>query len=90
MRVLRPRSRIISIRMSEEEFSTLRQLCVATGARSVSDLAREAMRGLLSGGNQESSGDGSRNEYSAQMRNLEQKVDKLSAEIALFKADRNP
>jgi hypothetical protein len=47
------------------------------------------MRGLLNGENQESSGDGSHNEYSAQMRNLEQKVDKLSAEIALFKADRN-
>ena len=89
MRVLRPRSRIVSIRMSEEEFSTLRRICVATGARSVSDLAREAMRGLLNGGNQETVGDGSRNEYSAQMRNLEQKVDKLSAEIALFKSDRN-
>ena len=89
MRVLRPRSRIVSIRMSEEEFSTLRRICVATGARSVSDLAREAMRGLLSGGNHETNGDGSRNEYSAQMRNLEQKVDKLSAEIAMFKADRN-
>jgi hypothetical protein len=63
---------------------------VATGARSVSDLAREAMRGLLNGANQESSGDGSHNEYSAQMRSLEQKVDKLSAEIALFNADRNP
>jgi hypothetical protein len=75
--------------MSEEEFSTLRRICVATGARSVSDLAREAIRGLLNGGNQENSGEGSRNEYSAQMRNLEQKVDKLSAEIALFKADRN-
>lgn len=90
MRVLRPRSRIVSIRMSEEEFSTLRRVCVATGARSVSDLAREAMRGLLNGANQENSGHGSNNEYSAQMRNLEQKVDKLSAEIALFKADRNP
>lgn len=47
------------------------------------------MRGLLSGENQETAGNGSHNEYSAQMRDLEQKVDKLSAEIALFKADRN-
>ncbi len=75
--------------MSEEEFSTLRRICVASGARSLSDLAREAMRGLLSGANQETAGDASHNEYSAQMRDLEQKVDKLSAEIALFKADRN-
>lgn len=75
--------------MSEEEFTTLRRVCVATGARSLSDLAREAMRGLLSGANQENSGEPSRTEYSAQMRDLEQKVEKLSAEIALVKADRN-
>lgn len=74
--------------MSEEEFSTLRRMCVASGARSVSDLAREAMRGLLSGAIQETAGDRSHSEYSAQMRDLEQKVDRLSAEIALFKADR--
>ena len=89
MRVLRPRSRIVSIRMSEEEFSTLRRVCVATGARSLSDLAREAMRGLLSGANSGSESETSRIEYSAQMRDLEQKVEKLSAEIALVKADRN-
>jgi hypothetical protein len=74
--------------MSEEEFSTLRRISIATGARSVSDLAREAMRGLLNGTQQEH-GDAARNEYSAQMRDLEQKVDRLSAEIELFKADRN-
>ncbi len=89
MRVLRPRSRIVSIRMSEEEFTTLRRVCVATGARSLSDLAREAMRSLLNDANQRSDGEASRIEYSAQMRDLEQKVEKLSAEIALVKADRN-
>jgi len=75
--------------MSEEEFSTLRRICLATGARSVSDLAREAMRGLLNGTNQEAGSDAARDEYSAQMRELEQRVDKLSAEIEMFKADRH-
>jgi len=75
--------------VSEEEFSTLRRICLSSGARSVSDLAREAMRGLLNGTKPEKGGDGARNEYGAQMRDLEQKVDKLSAEIELFKADRN-
>lgn len=89
MRVLRPRSRIVSIRMSEEEFTTLRRICVATGARSLSDLAREAMRGLMSGAHSGTDNEASRIEYSAQMRDLEQKVEKLSAEIALVKADRN-
>lgn len=75
--------------MSEEEFSTLRRISLATGARSVSDLAREAMRGLLNGSIQESGNDAAGNGYSAQMRELEQRVDKLSAEIEMFKADRN-
>jgi hypothetical protein len=75
--------------MSEEEFTTLRRICVATGARSLSDLAREAMRGLLNGADSGSGSEASRIEYSAQMRDLEQKVEKLSAEIALVKADRN-
>jgi hypothetical protein len=75
--------------MSEEEFSTLRRICLATGARSVSDLAREAMRGLLNGTNHENGGEPARNEYTVQMRELEQRVDKLSAEIEMFKADRN-
>ncbi|MGB8031080.1 MAG: hypothetical protein WCF30_15625 [Terracidiphilus sp.] len=75
--------------MSEEEFSTLRQISLATGARSVSDLAHGAMRGLLNGTNQGNGGDAARNEYSTQMRELEQRVDKLSAEIEMFKADRN-
>lgn len=75
--------------MSEEEFSALRRICVATGARSVSDLAREAMRSLFSGANREDAGDATRSEYYAQMKDLEQKVEKLSAEVALFKADHN-
>jgi hypothetical protein len=75
--------------MSEEEFTTLRRVCVATGARSLSDLAREAMRSLMNGPNSGSEGEASRIEYSSQMRDLEQKVEKLSAEIALVKADRN-
>lgn len=81
---------MISIRMSEEEFSTLRRMCVATGARSLSDLAREAMRGLLNGANQEIAADATKNEYHAQMQDLEQKVERLSAEVALFKANRQP
>ncbi|MGA9061360.1 MAG: hypothetical protein WB341_06800 [Terracidiphilus sp.] len=75
--------------MSEEEFSTLRRICAATGARSLSDLAREAMRGLFNGANQAGAADATGSAYYSQMKNLEQKVEKLSAEVALFKADRN-
>jgi len=75
--------------MSEEEFSALRRICVATGARSVSDLAREAMRRLFDGENHEGAEAPTRSEYYSQMKDLEQKVEKLSAEIALFRADRS-
>ncbi len=49
MTVRNPRSRMISIRLSEQEYLGLKRLCLITGARSVSDLTRDAMRVLLNG-----------------------------------------
>jgi hypothetical protein len=49
MSVLKTRSRMVSIRLSEDEYVALRELCTSTGARSVSDLTRDAMHALLSG-----------------------------------------
>ena len=48
MKVLKPRSRMISIRLSEEEYDGLCRLSAVTGAHSLSDLARNAMRLFLS------------------------------------------
>jgi hypothetical protein len=47
MSVLKPRTRVIYFRISEEEFGRLNQLCQAQGARSLSDLARTAMQDML-------------------------------------------
>jgi hypothetical protein len=44
MKVLKPRSRMISIRLSEEEHDGLCRLSAVTGAHSLSDLARNAIR----------------------------------------------
>src|ERR1039457_3290173 len=41
------RSRMVSFRMTEEEYERLRQLCDALGIRSVSDLARAGINLLL-------------------------------------------
>lgn len=41
--MLNKRSRIISIRLSEEEFRRLGEICTQVGARSVSDLARQRL-----------------------------------------------
>jgi hypothetical protein len=47
MKVLKPRSRMISIRLSEEEHDALCRLSAVTSAHSLSDLARNAMRLFL-------------------------------------------
>lgn len=43
MSVIRRRDKMLSIRLSDEEFRQLKGLCEMRGARSISDLAREAM-----------------------------------------------
>ena len=89
MTVLKPRTRMISVRLSEEEYSTLRRLCLVTGARSVSDLARDAMHGLLNGSNRENIFGIPTDEFRTQMRSLDRKIEQLAAEITTFKANGN-
>ena len=82
MTVFKPKSRMISVRLSEEEYSALRQLCDTTGARSVSDLTRDAMRALLdspTGGK----GFGKHLEdFQARINQLDRKVEALSEKLA--------
>ena len=47
MSVLKRRSRMISFRVSEDEYTGLKNLCVNHGARSVSDMARDAVHRLI-------------------------------------------
>ena len=47
MAVLKRRSKIVSVRLSEQEYQELLSCCLNRGTRSLSDLAREAMQGLL-------------------------------------------
>jgi len=89
MTVLKPRSRMISVRLSEEEYSALRRLCAVTGARSVSDLTRDAMRELLNGMNRDCQLGNFMDDFGTQMRSLDRKVEQLAAEISTFKADSN-
>ena len=86
MAVLKPRSRMISVRLSEEEYAALRQLCHVTGARSVSDLTRDAMRGLLESGTREDVLGTRIEEFRTQMKSLDSKIESLAAEITAFKA----
>ncbi len=81
MTVLKPRSRTISVRLSEEEYSALLHLCSTTGARSVSDLTRDAMQALLHGTNHDDMPGRYVDEFRAQINKLDQKIQELAARV---------
>ncbi len=82
------RSRMISVRLSEEEYAALRHLCSLTGARSVSDLTRDAMRSVLNRIDREEPLGGNIEEFRAGIKNLEKKVEQLEAKIMLFRPEQ--
>ena len=84
MTVLKPRSRKVSVRLSEEEYVALRRICFLTSARSVSDVTREAMRAVMKDVNRDDQLGRHLDEFRAGMRNLERKVEQLEAKIATF------
>lgn len=58
MSILKPRTRVVYFRISEEDFHRLVDLCPARGARSISELARSAMQNIIRG--EESTGEASK------------------------------
>ncbi len=81
-----PRARSISVRLSHEEFSALEKYCVASGARSISDLARSAICSLLNRAREESALVLTVHEHSALVKSLQGKIEQLTEEIGLLKA----
>lgn len=53
MAVLKPRERLVYFRVSEDEFRQFVSVCEQAGARSVSDLARNAVQRLIAEGQQQ-------------------------------------
>jgi uncharacterized small protein (DUF1192 family) len=88
MKILKPRSRTIGVRLSEEEFVALQRLCISSGARSVSDFARKAMQDFLERTEGKHGSALEESEYMAQLKNLEHRVGELAAELARFKAQK--
>ncbi len=87
MTVLKPRSRKVSVRLSEEEYIALRRLCSLTSARSVSDITREAVRAVVKDVNRDDQLGRNLDEFRAGMKNLERKVEKLEAKIATIEGE---
>ena len=80
---------MISVRLSEEEYTALKRVCLITGARSVSDLTRDAMRVLLNGVNRPDVFGLHMDEFRTQMRTLNSKIEQLAAEITAVKGNGN-
>jgi hypothetical protein len=82
MTVIKPRTRMISVRLSQEEYSALREVCTLTGARSVSDLTRDAVSTVLRSANREDVTGANLEEFRAGMKSLERRVEKLEAKLS--------
>ena len=81
MKIRNPRSRTISIRLSEEEYVGLKRLCLATGARSVSDLTRDAMRVILDEPRREDVLAVRLDEFRSVLGGLDRKLDELALHL---------
>lgn len=81
MAVLIPRIRTLGVRLSEEEYAALEKFSVENGARSLSDMARTAICTLVNRANPETALASSVNQNAAHVKELEEKVERLSAEI---------
>ena len=75
MPIIKRRTKIVSVRLLAEEYTQLLQLCHSRGARSVSDLARDAMLGVTSPSSQL---EGQVIEMDARLVALRKEVAKLS------------
>ncbi len=90
MVVLIPRIRMINVRLSEEEYLELERFCIASGARSISDLVRNTMHKIVASGDRDKSLASNVSEYSEQMSDLELRVKELAAELASFRVGAQP
>ena len=69
------KTRIVSVRLSDEEFVRLKQACELHGARSLSDLAREAMQRLVE------SADGNGSHVEGRLRQFDERLSQLQDEV---------
>lgn len=72
---------MISVRLSESEYDDLCRLSTATGARSISDLARDAMRLMLKASGDDRSSAETLLRFQAEMDRLNRRIDELTERL---------
>lgn len=80
MAVLKPRERLVYFRISEDEFRQFSSVCEQGGARSVSDLARNAVQRLIAEGQRQREGQ----ELEEKMRVLEGLIAAVTEQLHLL------
>lgn len=90
MAVLKPRERLVYFRISEDEFRQFNSVCEQGGARSVSDLARNAVQRLIADGQRQRED----KELEDKMRVLESLIAAVTEQLQLLAmnqgGDRTP
>lgn len=80
MAVFKPRERLVYFRISEDEFRQFSSVCEQGGARSVSDLARNAVQRLIAEGDRHREGQ----ELEEKMRVLESLIAAVTEQLHLL------
>ncbi len=80
MAVLKPRERLVYFRVSEDEFRQFVSVCEQAGARSVSDLARNAVQRLIAEGQRQRDG----HELEERMQVLERLIAAVTEQLQLL------
>ena len=82
MAVLKPRERLVYFRISEDEFHQFLSVCEQEGARSVSDLARNAVQRLIADCKRQRE----ERDIAPTMQKLEQLIAEVSAQLVYLTA----
>jgi hypothetical protein len=77
MAIHKPRSRMISVRLCEDEYQALQHLCTANGMPNLSNLVRNAVQANLNGSHPENARCSCIHEFEVQLSRLDQKIDEL-------------
>lgn len=80
------KSKMVSFRLSPEEYQRFRELCTSQGVRSLSDLARTAMQRLVAVENRADPLSLEVQDLRTQVRSLSQELDRLAQAVEARKA----
>jgi hypothetical protein len=86
MAILPPRIHVVGIRFSAQEYVDMQEFCVKKQLQSISDLARQAIKALISQTNRKDALVAAMSERTEYVRTLEEKLENLSVEVALLRS----